>query len=184
MKAFDINSTVYVAWYGNVLQGRVVTNPTPQDALLGSMVAVQTTIQGTKVVTLFTPGHVYDSLDAVPVTCRSVCSNVIDAPIPQTSPPVERPVDSPKDDNATLIAHRQHYKEFKAAHWDNEHNRLQIDALEEFYAIFREGVAMKLRMLNKDVPSPSPRHTVSSASHVTVARQPLHNPKPKQLSLF
>ena len=50
--------TVYVLWYGKVLQGNVVR----ENDMMG-MTAVRIPLQGQHPIALFTPGHVYDTAD-------------------------------------------------------------------------------------------------------------------------
>ena len=65
--------TVFVPWYGKVLQGNVVR----ENDMMG-MTAVRIPLQGQHPIALFTPGHVYDTADdaenskSVPKIAQSV----------------------------------------------------------------------------------------------------------------
>ena len=128
-----LNSTVYVRWYNSVLQGVVVPNDTPADKLLGSMVAVRIPLQGSQAIALFTPAHVYAIPPDQPDAQTTVCCDLV-----ATEPPTP-PAPTPKVSPAW-----QRIQDFKAAHWDEPHNRLRIDALDEFYQMWRNAVAEKV----------------------------------------
>ena len=141
-------STVYVSWYGKTLQGEVV----PDDhrvPLFASMVHVRIPIQGTPAIAVFTPAHVYTTADGVPSGVPSKTDGVPSATMPGASAAVTAP--SPSWSTPALDAHRARYRQFKADHWDEEHNRLRVDALEEFYQLFREGVALRQSQHQKSV---------------------------------
>lgn len=128
--------TVYVRWYGQVLEGEVVS-----ECDLMGMVGVRIPLMGMAPVALFTAGHVYATeaeacgdgeshkkLEAD--TWRS--TSVTAKPQPAVSPAVTGP--SPA---------WQRLQEFKLSHWDAEKNRLKVDALDEFYRMWRDSVAEK-----------------------------------------
>ncbi len=159
-------SAVYVRWYGRVLQGTVVPNATPSDSLFGSMVAVTIPIQGTTATALFNPAHVYESAELASEKPAAVPPppSFVHSPGCEPGPPSQ----------AALEAHRRRYRDFKAAHWDHEHNHLQVGFLEQGYQLFRQGIAMKMQLSklqsNKDTP-PNPPTPKKKAT-------------PIQLSLF
>ena len=146
-----IGSQVFVRWYGSILQGEVVTNTTPDDKLLGRMSAVRIPLQGGQAIALFSPGHVYTSVDQMQQVSKEVYSCPAHFPKPEEivhSEPhasvfeVASPVIK-KLEKAVSPAW-QRLQDYKSAHWDEEHNRLQIDALEGFYSLWRDSVADKL----------------------------------------
>ena len=102
--------TVFVRWYGKVLQGIVVR----ENGMMG-MTAVLIPLQGQHVTALFTPGHVYDTADeagnskSVPKSAESV----------------------PKYAETSMC------DAFKESHWDNERNHLRTDSLDEFYFLWK-----------------------------------------------
>ena len=116
--------TVYVLWYGKVLQGNVVR----ENDLMG-MTAVRIPLQGQHPIALFTPGHVYVTADdaenskSVPKIAKSV-------------PEIEESV--PKyAESVPKVAETSQCEAFKKAHWDNERNCLRTDSLDEFYSLWK-----------------------------------------------
>ena len=116
--------TVYVLWYGNVLQGNVVR----ENDMMG-MTAVRIPLQGQHPIALFTPGHVYDTADdaenskSVPKIAKSV-------------PEIEESV--PKyAESVPKVAETSQCEAFKKAHWDNVRNCLRTDSLDEFYSLWK-----------------------------------------------
>lgn len=181
-------STVYVRWYGKTLQGEVV----PDDgriALFASMVHVRVPIQGTPVIAVFSPSHVYATVDSVPngSAVGFTPKEATIAAVPTDSPAGNIPNSSPAEAAPTwstpaLDAHRARYRQFKADHWDNEHNHLHVDALEEFYQLFREGVALRQQQCQKSEPSP-----ILERKTLKMERKPLKperkQPKIEQIQL-
>jgi hypothetical protein len=126
---FTPGQSVYVKWYGKTLQGSIVPNDTT-DALLASMVAVSIPLMGLHPVALFTPGHVYDTADETD-NLQSVQK------IAKSVPEIEENV--PKySQSVPTNSETSKCEAFKKAHWDNERNHLQIEALEEFYSLWRK----------------------------------------------
>lgn len=127
--------SVYVRWYGEVLQGEVVENRRTDS--LGDMVAVRIKIQGANATALFTPQHVYASPELIKGN-----SPIISQSAPKVS---ENPREisrneklSPVAAHVTGISALEGILEaFKAEHWDHEHGHLRIDALDEFYQLRR-----------------------------------------------
>ena len=116
--------TVYVLWYGKVLQGNVVR----ENDMMG-MTAVRIPLQGQHPIALFTPGHVYETADdaenskSVPKIAKSV-------------PEIEENV--PKyAESVPKVAETSQCEAFKKAHWDNERNHLRTDSLDEFYSLWK-----------------------------------------------
>lgn len=116
--------TVYVLWYGKVLQGNVVR----ENDMMG-MTAVRIPLQGQHPIALFTPGHVYDTADdaenskSVPKIAKSV-------------PEIEENV--PKyAESVPKVSETSMSEAFRKAHWDNERNHLRMDSLDEFYSLWK-----------------------------------------------
>lgn len=116
--------TVFVPWYGKVLQGNVVR----ENDMMG-MTAVRIPLQGQHPIALFTPGHVYDTADdaenskSVPKIAKSV-------------PEIEENV--PKyAESVPKVAETSQCEAFRKAHWDNERNCLRTDSLDEFYSLWK-----------------------------------------------
>lgn len=121
-------NTVYVRWYGQILQGEVVENR--RTDALADMVAVRIPLMGGHPVALFTQGHVYASPELAGSNSEIK---------PKLS---ESPRDISKD-TPKLSEAWQRLQEFKAANWDDERGHLRVDALEEFYQLWRRSVAEK-----------------------------------------
>ena len=123
--------TVYVLWYGKVLQGNVVR----ENDMMG-MTAVRIPLQGQHPIALFTPGHVYDTADdaenskSVPKIAKSVPE--IEESVPKYAENVPKYAESvPK------VAETSMSEAFRKAHWDNERNYLRTDSLDEFYSLWK-----------------------------------------------
>lgn len=128
--------TVYVQWYGKIVEGTVVENTTPDDPLLGCMVAVSIPIQGTMATALFMPAHVYDTPDAQKHT---VCENK--QPVYKREEPVCENEQYASEDKQPACS----IMRFKEEHWDHEHNHIKVEALDEYYQLWRENIAMRIR---------------------------------------
>lgn len=116
--------TVFVPWYGKVLQGNVVR----ENDMMG-MTAVRIPLQGQHPIALFTPGHVYDTADdaenskSVPKIAKSVPE--IEENVPKYAESVPKYFETSQCET------------FKKAHWDNERNHLRTDSLDEFYSLWK-----------------------------------------------
>ncbi len=109
--------TVFVPWYGKMLQGNVVR----ENDMMG-MTAVRIPLQGQHPIALFTPGHVYDTAD--------------DAEISESVPKIAKSV--PKySENVPKVSETSMSEAFRKAHWDNERNHLRTDSLDEFYFLWK-----------------------------------------------
>lgn len=102
--------TVFVPWYGKVLQGNVVR----ENDMMG-MTAVRIPLQGQHPIALFTPGHVYDTAD--------------DAENSKSVPKIAQSV--PKASETSQC------EAFRKAHWDTGRNHLRTDSLDEFYSLWK-----------------------------------------------
>ena len=161
---------VYVRWYGRVLEGELL-----EGEHLG-MKQVRIPLDGHHPVALFAPEHVYETEEAASV--------------------IAYPTKSPGDAIADLIKmHRelaskesvggfmqnvinlQKLENFKAENWDQERNHLRIDALNDFYRLWRIAVAARY-----GVTTESPVPAASPAALVT-ADPPAPRPSRKQTPL-
>lgn len=116
--------TVFVPWYGKVLQGNVVR----ENDMMG-MTAVRIPLQGQNPIALFTPGHVYDTADDAEIS-KSVPK------IAKSVPEIEESV--PKySENVPKVSETSMCDAFKESHWDNERNHLRTDSLDEFYSLWK-----------------------------------------------
>lgn len=118
-------ATVYVNWYGQTLQGEVVENRRTDS--LADMVAVRIPLMGCHPVALFTPRHVYTSPEQI-----AGYSLIVSEKPSKVSSTVQNP-----------SAAWQRIQDFKASHWDEARGHLKVDALDEFYQMWRDAVAEK-----------------------------------------
>ena len=151
--------TVYVLWYGKVLQGNVVK----ENDMFG-MTAVRIPLQGQNPTALFTPGHVYDTPEeaenskSVPKIAKSV-------------PEIEESV--PK------VSETSQCEAFKKAHWDTGRNCLRTDSLDEFYSLWKKEHA-PLGYTETPTPKPAPVSGTKPCTKATAKKQT----EIIQLSLF
>lgn len=151
--------TVYVLWYGKVLQGNVVR----ENDMMG-MTAVRIPLQGQHPIALFTPGHVYDTADdaenskSVPKIAKSV-------------PEIEESV--PK------VSETSQCEAFKKAHWDTGRNCLRTDSLDEFYSLWKKEHA-PLGYTETPTPKPTPVSGTKPCTKAAAKKQT----ETIQLSLF
>ena len=143
---------VYVSWYGRTLEGEVV-----EGGMLG-MTPVRIPLDGHHPVALFWPEHVYESAD------QAKMGNL--PAISQNESKVDRNLtkisenQSTVDENLTEISESRSkvdsdvvplidvwsqevnrfftdpVKLFKESHWDEAHNHLRTDCLDEFYQLW------------------------------------------------
>lgn len=128
--------TVYVRWYGNVVQGELI------DGECMGMKQVRIPLDGHHPIALFTPGHVYDSPEQVTenssINPRKSAEISKKAPIIAKNGPVVSPkpeMFSPKD--ILSADDRDMIEAFKRDNWDHERGHLRIDKLDEFYKLWR-----------------------------------------------
>lgn len=128
------------------------------------MTAVRIPLQGQNPIALFTPGHVYDTADeagnskSVPKIAKSV-------------PEIEESV--PK------VAETSMCEAFKKAHWDDEHNHLRADSLDEFYSLWKKEHA-PVGYTETPTPKPAPVSGTKPCTKATAKKQT----ETIQLSLF
>ena len=120
-----IGETVFVRWYGKVVQGNVVK----ENDMFG-MTAVRIPLQGQQPIALFTPGHIYDTAEAAGIAQS----------VPKIAKSVPEIVENvPKyAENVPKVAETSMCEAFKKAHWNNERNHLRTDSLDEFYSLWKE----------------------------------------------
>lgn len=96
--------------------GKLLQGTVVNDNDLMGMVAVRIPLMGGHPVALFAPGHVYNS---------------------------EEEAQHKEDTKSNSSDTWQAIQKFKEEHWNQERNHLRIDALEEFYQLWRTGIAAK-----------------------------------------
>ena len=141
--------SVYIRWYGSIVQGEVVENQ--EKGILGGLVAVRIQVQGMKATALFAPAHVYQSeKDALekeddPRSSRHkefVTSASGNSPEKFVSAPkvAEKPREISRNE-AEISIKDLNVLQFKQENWDHERNHLRIDKLDEFYEIWKASCA-------------------------------------------
>lgn len=122
-----IGDTVFVRWYGKIVEGMIVENNEVTPAL-ASMVVVRIPVQGVRASALFTPDHVYPSAELAGM------KELIKV-VPTVVPTSEVTTDSNESELWSKL------QEFKLANWDTEHNHTKLSALNDFYDMWKEYVA-------------------------------------------
>ena len=126
-------NTVYVRWYGNVVQGELLDGETM------GMKHVRIPLDGHHPVALFTPQHIYDSPEQV--SEKSSINVAKSVEISQNPPKIATEQPKVPTEIATKdilpADDRQMIEAFKQANWDHERNHLRIDKLDDFYHLWR-----------------------------------------------
>ena len=192
----NIGDTVFVWWYGKPVQGMVVENKevTP---MLSSMVVVRIPIQGVHASALFMPHNVFTTKKQL------MFKHKVFTPAEAKNKQFELKIDTPVVEKPTDAYQR--LQEFKQTHWDQEHNHIQISALNEFYDLWvaymcaRTG-AMKpvkgLKRMEMEVPA-TPKEAMQPVKRIVSDKKmtelkgklkatlkPKKQPEVIQLSLF
>ena len=131
--------TVYVRWYGNVVQGELLDGETM------GMKHVRIPLESHHPVALFTPQHIYDSPEQV--TEKSSINVAKSVEISQNPPKIATEQPKIATDLTNTHPDLQRLQQFKTEHWDQERNHLRIDALDEFYQLYRDYMAMRMGMM-------------------------------------
>ena len=121
---------VYVRWYDNILEGELL-----EGEYLG-MKQVRIPLDGHKPIALFTPAHVYETIEAASIyTYPSKAPGDAIADMIKAHREIQQ-----KESVGNFIQdiiNSQKIENYKAANWDQERNHLRIDKLEEFYQLWR-----------------------------------------------
>lgn len=123
---------VYVRWYGNVVQGELL------DGDYLGMKQVRIPLDGHHPVALFMPWSVYESAELAANNSPGKSPN-IPRSFPELPENFQKSAEISKldplvsDDLETI-------ETFKRDNWDQEHNHLRIDKLDEFYWLWREAM--------------------------------------------
>lgn len=124
-------STVYVRWYGKILEGEVAEG----EGFMG-MTPVRIPLDGHHPVALFMPQHVYESAELAKMQNSPV--NSPNSPrIPRKTE--EKPREISRMSVEEYIAEvyvTDMVQRFKASHWDEAHNHIRVDSLDEFYRLW------------------------------------------------
>lgn len=135
----NIGDTVFVWWYGKPVQGMVVENKevTP---MLSSMVVVRIPIQGVHASALFMPKNVFTSKEQL------MFKHKVFTPAEAKNKQFEVKIETPVTEKPTIVATDAYKRlqEFKQTHWDQEHNHIRIDALNDFYDLLVAYMSAKI----------------------------------------
>lgn len=135
-----IGDTVFVRWYGKILEGMIVENG-EVNPMLASMVVVRVPVQGVKTQALFMPHHVYPNAE---LAAMKEGVKLVPTEMP-TVVPTETATETPSSNNKSRHSgrHNEAWKrlqEFKEANWDHERNHIKLRALNDFYDLWKEWV--------------------------------------------
>ena len=136
---------VYVRWYNNVVEGDVVERV--ETGLFAGMLAVRIPIQGIFATAMFYPKHIYARQEDVPGLSHDK--------IPVLTPisPIMPGEQTEKAKNVETVSHEwMMLQQFKKEHWDEERGHINIDALEEFYNLWRDAIAIRSGMMKQYKP--------------------------------
>lgn len=114
-------SKVYVRWYGSILEGEVA-----EEGGFAGMTPVRITLDGRHPVALYTPEHVYKTE-----------SEATGSSLVQTKP-VQQAMPAEVKKYVADVYVNDFLQRFKKQHWDEARNHLRIDALQEFYQLWRQ----------------------------------------------
>ena len=184
-----VGSTVFVRWYGKIVQAEVSDRkPVAGDGFpVADWVPVLMTIPGSdgkpivpgvRNICLFHMTHVYASAEQAQQSEEAIPHQKPVAPVPEPSPPVPEPSATvpeasasglpPPPPNPNPSESWQAIQKFKQEHWDQDRNRLRIDALEAFYLRWRAAVAAKRGITTESAAlsgSPAESHPVPKERH-------------------
>lgn len=128
---------VYVSWYGRTLEGEVVDG----DGFMG-MTPVRIPLDGHHPVALFFPQHVYESEELAKMQSSPVNSPNSPRSFPEIPGKTE---EEPREISRMTVGEyvakvyvTDLVQRFKKSHWDEAHNHLRTEYLEEFYQLWRK----------------------------------------------
>lgn len=176
-----IGTTVFVNWYGHTVPAEVIdrakhcTHPWSDEWIPVEMTVPgsdgKPIVPGRKNISMFHMHHVYATTDEAQAawqeyqqqwqnrhTAPVVTPRPAEATVPAVSTAGEQPV--------TLPEAKARYLQFKKEHWDHAQNRLQVSALDDFYALWRTCIALKR---GQQVSLPVPSVAVSQQTQPTVS---------------
>lgn len=182
---------VYVRWYGNVLEGEVADG----DGFMG-MTPVRIPLDGHHPVALFFPQHVYESAELAKMQSSPVNSPNTPRSFPEFPGNTE---EEPREISRMTVEEyveevyvTDFVQRFKESHWDEAHNHLRTECLEEFYQLWRKTHDRRHPNAEASVtcqshtPKPVPEQPVPQNGTPSNTKQ-LHKKKPAkamELSLF
>ncbi len=123
---------VYVRWYGNILQGELL-----DEEYLG-MKQVRIPLDEHHPIAHFMPWSVYESAELAANNSPGKSPN-IPRSFPELPENFQKSAEISKLD-PLVSDDRETIEAFKRDNWDQEHNHLRIDKLDEFYWLWREAM--------------------------------------------
>ena len=152
---------VYVKWYGKVLDGELL-----EGEHLG-MKQVRIPLDGHHPIALFSPGHVYETVEQMQEIAKEVYIYPKEFPKPSDIIHIE----PSRKISDILTIDRQSIEAFKQANWDHERGHLRIDKLDEFYQLWRmimkpDGI-VEAEAPVVTLPSHKPGPVITEATHKT-----------------
>ena len=142
-------ATVYVKWYGKVLEGELL------DGDYLGMKQVVIPLDGHKPIAMFTPEHVYDSPEQI--AKDSSINFQKSAEVSQNPQEISEKQQIVSNSDILPADDRQMIETFKRENWDTEHNHLRTDKLDEFYQLWRM-VMRPFGFVEADSPVTLPSH--------------------------
>lgn len=153
----------FVRWYGKVLEGEVL-----EGEWMG-MKQVRIPLDSHCPVALFMPQHVYDSPEKLTGTPES--PSKAESDIVSLTP----------EQYVAKVYVTDLVQRFKDSHWDEAHNHIRVDSLDEFYQIWRK--AMTPSGFIDDMPAsaiviPDPQPLIADVAQIVPTDMP--SPQPSQ----
>ena len=154
-----VGSPVFVCWYGKIVQGETIDRKGHCDwPPLAEWIPIRMEIPnsegnpivpGVRNICMFHMKHVYASAEEAQQAENDFRLAVRQMPAPVVTPssPAPQPAAKPTSEAWQAI------QKFKEEQWDQERNHLRIDAIEEFYRLWRASVAAKYGVTIEDAPS-------------------------------
>lgn len=183
-----IGSTVYVNWYGHTVPAEVIdrakhcTHPWSDEWIPVEMTIPSSDgkpiVSGCKNISIFHMRHVYSTPDEAQTAWQEYQQQwqnrrtapkveaVVPAPSP-AAPPAAGSVSCGSTASSPSLAW-QRVQQFKRDHWDAARNHLRIEALDAFYALWRDSIAAKYGLAPKE-PAPAPVPPVEATAPVAVS---------------
>ena len=145
-----IGTTVYVRWYGKVCQAVTIDRkghcdwPPFADWIPVRMVIPDSDgkpiVEGASNICMYYKLHVYATAEEAQ-QAEDAFRQSVQLP-PATTPADSSAGDAPARSTTSNPSERwQALQKFKEEHWDQEHNHLRVDALEEYYQLWRVAIA-------------------------------------------
>lgn len=148
-------TTVFVRWYGKIVQGETIDRKGHCDwPPFAEWIPVRMTIPnsegdpivpGVRNICMYHMNHVYASAEEAQQAEAG-------ATVPAAPPSADVPTVSDSFTKASPSEAWQAIQKFKEEHWDQERNHLRIDALNDFYRLWRIAVAARYGVTIEEAP--------------------------------